>query len=262
MHDHTSSGDPGAVVDVLIGRQGYLTALLDGPVQKRDLVERFDVSRSTVNRAVRDLEAAGLAERTPAGYRATVYGRLADAAFRTFSRQVNGIADASAALTDLSTETPLDPVLFEDADIVLPETHAPDKPLLRVLDLVRRADHIWGFSPTAFESYVNVFQQRIVSEGMSADLVFSRDVLEYLLTEYAERFREAFEKPALTVYRTEDRIPFGLLLSDTGDSEEVGVVVYGSDGITGFVCSEAEAATDWARRLFESVRDDATRIDP
>ena len=53
MHDHTSSDDPGAVVDVLIGGQGYLSALLDGPVQKRNLVERFDVSRSTVNRAGR-----------------------------------------------------------------------------------------------------------------------------------------------------------------------------------------------------------------
>jgi Mn-dependent DtxR family transcriptional regulator len=51
--------------------------LAETPAEKGVLAGELDRSRSTVDRAVRDPEAAGLVERTDGGYATTLAGRLA-----------------------------------------------------------------------------------------------------------------------------------------------------------------------------------------
>jgi DNA-binding Lrp family transcriptional regulator len=55
----------------VLDRLEFVDCLLDGPKGKRELAAELSVSRSTVNRAVRDLEALGLVERVDGAYRAT-----------------------------------------------------------------------------------------------------------------------------------------------------------------------------------------------
>lgn len=248
-------------LEVLTGRHRYLGALLDGPLEKRDLVDGFDVSRSTIDRAVRDLERVGFVERDPDGYRATLYGRLAATSYEAFRQRVAGLSRAQTALDGLSAETPLDPALFEGANVVLPEQHAPDRPLLGVLDLVKRAERVRGFSPTVVESYVDLFHRRVVDGALTADIVLADGVLGYLLSEYSGKFTESLDTPRLTVHQTRSVPPFGLLLIDAADGPEVGVVVYGQDGITGYIENDTRAAVDWAERLYRTYRDDADRLD-
>ncbi|TKX53076.1 MarR family transcriptional regulator, partial [Halorubrum sp. SP9] len=45
------------MLDLAFSRRQYLVRLADGPARIRDLVDEFEHSRSTVNRAVRALEA-------------------------------------------------------------------------------------------------------------------------------------------------------------------------------------------------------------
>ncbi|MFT4964042.1 MAG: putative transcriptional regulator, partial [Halobacteriales archaeon] len=47
----------GDLLSVLERRADVLDALMDGPEQKRGLVKTLNVSRSTVDRAIRKLEA-------------------------------------------------------------------------------------------------------------------------------------------------------------------------------------------------------------
>ena len=69
--------DTAALADVLRKRAPLLETLADGPLTQRDVRDELGVSRSTVYKALRELESAGLVVGRPEGYALTGLGRLA-----------------------------------------------------------------------------------------------------------------------------------------------------------------------------------------
>jgi DNA-binding IclR family transcriptional regulator len=76
------SGDN--VVDVAARREAVSDLLRDGPMAKRDVIAATDHSRSTVDRAVAELRAAGLVTERAGGYETTPPGVLALAVRREY----------------------------------------------------------------------------------------------------------------------------------------------------------------------------------
>ena len=70
MTEDSETGNPRKqaldIVDVLLDRSDVVESLLEEPKSKRDLVEDTDVSRSTVDRATKELETAGLIDMSTA----------------------------------------------------------------------------------------------------------------------------------------------------------------------------------------------------
>ena len=66
--------DPSDVLSTLIQRESVLYAVDVAGCEKRDIVDAVPPSRSTVDRSIRELEAAGLVTRAPEGYRRTLLG--------------------------------------------------------------------------------------------------------------------------------------------------------------------------------------------
>lgn len=66
-----------AHVDLVADRYEFLTELAEEPARKPEIVDRTDTSRSTVDRAIRELTEADLVERTEGRYVTTTFGRLA-----------------------------------------------------------------------------------------------------------------------------------------------------------------------------------------
>lgn len=69
-------GTTGETIDVIVQRAQFLERLLDDPAEKRTLVEQLEVSRSTVDRALRDLEVEGLVTYADEGYALTAVGEI------------------------------------------------------------------------------------------------------------------------------------------------------------------------------------------
>lgn len=91
--------------------------LLDEPLYKRDLVAAVDRSRSTVDRAVRELEDAGLVARVDGGYVATVAGRLAAEEYRAATDSLAAVEGAMAALAPLPHDVSVSSALLSGATI-------------------------------------------------------------------------------------------------------------------------------------------------
>ncbi len=91
--------------------------LLGEPLYKRDLVAAVDRSRSTVDRAVRELEDAGLVERVDGGYVATVAGRLAAEEYRAATASLAAVEGAIAALAPLPHDVSVSSALLTGAAI-------------------------------------------------------------------------------------------------------------------------------------------------
>jgi predicted transcriptional regulator len=101
------------VLEALINRIEYIWCVLDGPREKKAFVTEIDAARSTVDRAINDLETVTLIEQVEDGYQATTMGRIVA---RDFFNSVDTLDRK-----------------YQEYD------HAPgDIPVLGVIDTVRR----------------------------------------------------------------------------------------------------------------------------
>jgi tetratricopeptide (TPR) repeat protein len=133
--------DGGSVLDVVRRRWSVFEQLLDGPMYKRDLVAAVDRSRSTVDRAVRELDDAGLVERVDGGYVATVAGQLAAEEYRTATDSMAAVEGAMAALEPLPHDAPVSGALLADATISTADRDTDAAALAdRFVDHCSRAD--------------------------------------------------------------------------------------------------------------------------
>jgi len=87
-----------------------------GALRKHELVDELDHSRSTVNRAIDELEAAGLVAGETDGYRTTLTGRLLAQSYRRFLTVAADVDAASETLAPLGPDIALSPAALRDAD--------------------------------------------------------------------------------------------------------------------------------------------------
>jgi hypothetical protein len=165
-----------SVLDVVRRRWPVFERLLEEPRHKRDLVAAVEESRSTVDRAVRELTAAGLVERADGGYVASVAGRLAAAKFRATRESLATIGAATAALAPLPHDAALSGTVLRDATVTVAGAEAAPADLvdrfLGGIDAAQRVDLLVGTAASeAFADTVDtaVADARIAGRRVRAD---------------------------------------------------------------------------------------------
>lgn len=251
---------PADLQKCLRSRSHFLRRLRE-PHEKCELARDLEESRSTIDRAVRELERAGFVERTRDGYRTTLAGELALEDHERHAARLEGIDDLRDALAGLPSDASLDAALFEDADASLPTRHCPHEPVEAFAEFLADAAHVRAFTSAIVPRYVDVYRERVVEGEMTADLVFADDVLEWLL---ARRKRDAsaiLEADGVTVAQTPTRRSFSLVLAGRDGNRRVGVMLYDDGSRLGFVRNDSRAAVAWADDLFEAIAAEAAPLD-
>lgn len=234
------------LIGVVSRRWPFLEQLLVGPVDRRDLRDALDVSRSTSYKAVRELEEVGLVERSAGDYTLTLKGRLLAAEHRRYLTAVESICRPEELLDLLPSDTEFDSAVLVGADVRIADRHAPGMLVREIERIVAETTALKGTAPVVLPEYVELFQEGITERGLTADLVFAAPVLEHLFDVYREPFLAAFEGD-LDVRRTEEELPFGLILVEE-PTPTVAVVVYGPGGeIAGLIENDSETTLSWAR---------------
>ncbi|WP_435346793.1 helix-turn-helix transcriptional regulator [Haloarchaeobius sp. HRN-SO-5] len=252
--------DVDETMGLLSKRRSFLASLQDSPKEKPALASDCGVARSTVDRAIRELEVAGLVDRGDDGFELTIPGRLVFDQFRAFERSIDAICSADDWLPMLPRHDIVDPVMLLGGEVTRADIHAPDKAMQETLDLVSTAARVRGVSPAVHGAYVETFDDRIQNEGMDTDLVFSADALTELTTTYAEYMRKEFPEN-VSIYQIDELPPLGLMLVDHEDgTTEASFGLYTDNGVQVVVRNTADAAVDWLTREFEAYRDRATEI--
>ena len=273
------------IIRVVVKRATLLGELTDGATSKRDLRDRLDVSRSTVYKAVRELEETGLVEETGDGPRLTLFGRLFTDRYRSFAELAEELERYEPLLAILSPDAPVTTDVLSGADLTFAERHAPARPVRRIEELLVGADRATVLAPVALPRYVDLFYEAITTEGLRADIVFERPVLEYLRADYADRLGDAVETGRLSAFRTDATIPFGLIVVERADEggnvgdadgggdtngasdakvpadDEVAIIVYTEGGeLRGIITNDGDAAVEWGRDVFDRYAADAEPI--
>lgn len=253
----TQESDVQDVIETVVKRAAFLDRLAAGPTAKRDLRDDLDVSRSTVYKAIRELEDAGIAEQTEEGCRLTLFGRLVVEQYWTFAEAVDDIEPHASLLGVLPPDCPMITGVLVGAEIILTEQHAPYRPVGRIEDVVRNADSVTAMTPVVVPQYVDLFREQIVERDTTAELVLESPVVEYLRSDHGERFAETLETGRLAVWETSETIPFGIVAS----LDEIAVLVYTENGeLAGILVNDTDAALDWGREMFGRFRARTDRL--
>lgn len=253
----------GAAFDLLeLGsrRFGVLSHLADGPVSKPALADALGVSRSTVNRALRELEEWYLVERADGGHVLTPSGRLLADALDGCLTDLATLADASRVLAYLPPDVSVPLELLHGAEVHHATPPSPTRTLDEVRNRLKRADRCRCLiGEFASETAAEFFRER-VDEGLDLEVVFDDHVLSFLLTDRREELRTYVDGG--DVYEA-DGIPYSLLVTeDDGGHAAVQFVVYDDEGdLAGLLVNDDPDAVAWGEAVFERYCEDATALD-
>jgi predicted transcriptional regulator len=256
-------GDPPAferVFDVVHKRDDLLESIGREPMDVRDLRDELDASRSTVYKAIQELQANGLAERADGGYRATLFGRLAHEKHERLLAEWATLTDVEPVFAQLPPDLPLDPEVFAGATVIPVDPRAPDRPVDELEAFIAETDCVRSMSQVTRARYRKFAREHVCNGDIEVEMVVERSVVEYLLAEHTEELAELTDCEYVTHFQTEADLPFGLVVEDE-PRNRVAVTLYDDQKqMQALVLAESSAAHEWASDVYERYREDATPL--
>ncbi|ELY63209.1 helix-turn-helix transcriptional regulator [Natronococcus jeotgali] len=250
--------DRGDLIE-LVRREPVLDVLREeGPIDRRELEQRLDVSRSTVHRFTRSLRENGLIERTDSEFVLTPLGEVAAEEVTEFQSAIETAWELAPILRAAAAhDIEIDIKLFTDATVTSAVPGDPYRPVNRFMSLVKSTDTLRGLDPASINPlHIDELYDRI-RNGMKTEAVYPSAVAKDLLTSHPKRAQTILESGHLTLW-THDDLPFGLTLCD----DRIGVGIY--DDETGllrtYADTDAPTAREWAEDVYTDYRADATPL--
>lgn len=248
------------ILPTLARREALLAELREGPRGKSDVVDSLDVSRSTVDRCVRELEANGLVERREGGYALSLAGQLLFEEYERFRDRAYSVCEAVGVLSALPADADLHGDALAEAEVTVADRTAPYRPAEVHLEQVRGADAVSIVSTAVSPQYVETYRDAVVEEGLELRLVTTGAVAEVLVSEYPDVLAESFETGRLEMYQLDEEPPYSLSIIERPETTRLGVLVYDEGGVRGYISSECDAAVAYGYDTFERYRERATPV--
>ncbi|WP_435115655.1 LamG-like jellyroll fold domain-containing protein [Halolamina sp. C58] len=244
------------ILDTARRRATILDYLRDGPLDKRDLLDRVAASRSTIDRATEELLDCGLVRAVDGGYETTLAGVLALEQSRAYDRDADAIATAAPALTPLWKESEIDVAFLRDADVSLAADDDAVRLLAELGSAIRNADELRGVFPRiARPEQLETLYARANADA-DLDLVFSESLFETLASTFPGWLRGVVL--AGTGRVAVGPVPeYGLVVCRAGDDCEAFLLTYDEGRLHGVLRSRGPGAA-WADERVDTLRDGAT----
>ncbi|WP_121822385.1 helix-turn-helix transcriptional regulator [Halostella salina] len=253
--------DPTRFLSVLDGRGDVLDSLREDPKGKRELESQLGVSRSTVDRAVRELEAEGLVARAGDGYDLTAAGRLLVREYRQFERTAATIARLDPFLRWLPAEEfDVNPRWLTEADLHTPEEGDPYAMINRHVAAIADCDRFRGMLPLVGLHAHETVHERVVEDGATVDMLLESAALETMQSPaYRPKAAELIELDRYDVRVTDEPVPYFLGVFD-GERVQIGVDADGEP--RALLESDDDRVVEWAEAKLADRRAAATPVPP
>lgn len=242
-------------------RVEILATLTTGPHTPRDVEAATDVSRSTLERILSELDERGWAERaTAGGYTATTVGEYAVTEFAPLVESMATLRTLRDAVDWLPREElSIGLHHFSDATVRTPASNSVTAPAAYMTNLLREATEFSCLvriaPPIGFEI---AMRDRAVSGQLTTEHVITEDELAYIAeqSDRVRRWREYLETD-VDVYCYDGDVPCNLFVID-----ETVLVADREPEVCAFIESENETVREWARDVIRTHRTEADRLQP
>lgn len=248
-------------VEVLQDRIGFVEPLAERPMEKRELVEELDVSRSTVDRATRELENAGLVRYSDGSFELTSLGQTATAEFSGVLESIQ-LRQWLKPFLEWIPDSEFDAELewFQDAELLVPELGDPYSMINRHVNLIRETEYTRVVLPLCGLHAFEAVHQRVVDEGGRVKGIVTPSVAE--TTQSAPGFAELTEELIPTgrfeVSVYDDSIPYFLGLFE--ETVQIGVDEDGEP--RAILESDSKKVYKWAEQKYEEYDERSTPVIP
>lgn len=239
-------------------RRDFLASLRDEPSTKPELVDRLDASRSTVDRAISDLQDHELVSRSGSEYQLTIVGKQAIQQYEQYLDGLGDLHDASEVIADIPADAQFHESLLEDAEVTTADLHDPNVPLDRTREIMETASEVRKVTPAVFPVCVELVFNRS-GDGLSLELLVPGDVVETLRERYD--FGTDGDTEEIDLFRMAETPPYGLWIADTPDGEYCGLMAHSETGVRGLIVTQSPEACEWADEQITSYRSEAERVE-
>lgn len=243
-------------------REALLRALEERPVEKQVLAERVGTSRSTVDRALRELVQGGLADSTTEGWFRTPLGHHLLAEYDRYRSRAGAVLEARPVLEVLPEGHTVPTSLLLGARVFGANQTDPYGPLEQGMKTVATADHVRSVVDTALARYADLFDDGLLPADGRAELCLSAGTVRGLLEDRPAWFERAVERPDVGILETDPAPPFTVALVERGDTRLVVFGLFDERGVSRGLVNEAPAAVEWAETYLDRWWDGATVVSP
>ncbi|WP_396611234.1 tetratricopeptide repeat protein [Haloferax sp. S1W] len=244
-------------LELVADRFDFLRVLDSAPHSKRELTETLQYSRSTVDRAIRDLVGVGLIIKGERGYSTSLKGRYLASLFESYRNDVGDVLELDTVLSDLSSDYPLPVRAFVGADIELSAGTTPHRPIELLSDELAATDYGTMVMPRLPN---RAFVERLAKElknGCACRLVAPEPVVTAIWRAFPELLEVVQTTPEVKL-RVGDVPPYAVGHTVVDGTPRSTVIIYdGSDQIRSVVSNTTDAAVTWARHHTQSIWEDA-----
>lgn len=257
----SSVGSDDAFVRLLDRRIGFLQCLESSPCRKPDLVDRLGWSRSTVDRAIRELQQAGLVERAAEGYTTTLAGRLAATTYTEFIETIADIHTGSPLLQTLGRDSPVSVESVRDIERVPIDDYTPYDIPSALRESIESAHTLTALVPILADPLLlELCRSQAVEGSLNLDLVVGPKLYQALqrrspdtlsvLSRHSQRFLRADRSPPHTVF----------LVERSSDEDEGFAIVYDDGTPSAMFRNSRSEAIETAEAYITSVVETATEV--
>jgi predicted transcriptional regulator len=253
----TSDGGSTRLRQTLENRHEVLQYLTTTPSTKPELVTALSAARSTIDRAIDDLQDVGCLSKRNGRYHATATGRVALTEYHEYVRSTDALNRSSTFLNTLPEDAPLDVALLRGAEISLADSHAPEAALAASIDVFRHATVLKGLAPVVLTFYPDLIADRVMSGGLSVEIIAQENVIGSFDDLASQSVDRLLDSESVTLYVTDEQLPYALWVMETPDGAWAGITAYDDGGVQGVLMNDSEAAVAWAREQYNEYRNHA-----
>ncbi|MFQ3477038.1 hypothetical protein HKK80_12400 [Halonotius sp. F2-221B] len=250
--------DPSDVLSTLIQRESVLYAVDVAGCEKRDIVAAVPSSRSTVDRSIRELEAAGLVTRAPEGYRRTLLGELLLSEYYRFKAQTAELLSAGEIFAELPPTQEIDRSMREDATIVTATQATPHQPVSALCSLIREAQSIRVLCPAVFPQLIETCAMA-TDTTETVEIILTDSVAAALVDSFTDSLA-ALQEAGAELHLLETTPPHGLAVIERPMGSTAGLLVIDDSGGRALVRNSGDDAVAWATNRLDHWRREATGL--
>ena len=243
--------EPSELVGVVERRLDFLERLAAEPLRKHELVDALGHSRSTVNRAIDELEAAGLVAGETDGYRTTLSGRLLANSYREFLTVADDLAAAGDVLDPLGADVDVSPAILRGAATYRAAAPDPYRPLEVLDDALADAEAVSAALPGSPSPRGADRLRRVAAAGGSVDLALAERAYRHASERFADDLGAVARRDDCRIAAV-DAVDAGVVAAD----DTALLLTFDGDGtLHGAAASTDPEAVAWAEAAVDDLVD-------
>lgn len=246
------------VCSAVLQRWEVVNSLRERPQDKRTLVENLDCSRSTVNRAIRELESMAVVEYADGKYVVTSLGETIASRLEETMTTVELQLELEPFLQWMPEDFDLDPQLLSDAELVVPDSGNPYGVINHHVSRLGTMTKGQFLLPFVGLHATEIAHERILNCDATCEIVVAPEVMETFHNDpnYTELVEEMVETGRFTIYRAETELPVSVGVID----DTVQIIAAEGEEPRALLETDTAEVREWAATKFTEYKQQAKPV--